>query len=270
MNKKSSEGRPYISSIKRKFANQAVKQSTKSRTWHDGMFLADYAANEEHTVHKQLIVLDLNGTLVHRSAKVDGVRKTKARPGLSAFLSFALKNFAVMVWSSAQPGSIVSMLNSGFGAHAQDLVRVWDRRFCDLDGSYFSKSKSIKDLTRITDGFDLSKSPNCNVYGSYDGYLGVYPPKHGHWKLEDIVLVDDSESKAALQKDNHIFISTFAGQQHDFELDILKSYLQGYLDQKDALPHLLEYVKANPWLEYRRNFLANQDEVSIDFDEAHK
>ncbi|KAJ1645746.1 hypothetical protein LPJ64_002684, partial [Coemansia asiatica] len=202
--------KPYVSSIKRKLAKEAAKEAVKASVWRDDLYLADFAANEERTMHKQLIVLDLNGTLVHRLQKVGDTRKVVARPGLGEFLNFALENFAVMVWSSAQPASVVSMLKSGFGAHAQHLVRVWDRRFCDMEGKYFSKTKTIKDLSRITDGFDLSQSPNCNVYGTYDGYLGVYPAKQGHWKLEDIVLIDDSESKAALQKENHIFISTFA------------------------------------------------------------
>ncbi|KAJ2374758.1 hypothetical protein IW150_002922 [Coemansia sp. RSA 2607] len=227
------------------------------------MYTVDYSLNEAQSTHKQLIVLDLNGTLVYRQKRTGG-RLMVPRPGLEEFLDFALKNFAVMVWSSAQPASVLGMLDASFGEHASQLVRVWDRRFCHLDGNYFDKSSTVKDLRRITDGFNLSHSPHCSVYTSYNGYKGVNTENPGQWKLEDIILIDDSESKAFLQKDNHIFISTFSGQTYDSELSVLQTYLQKFLDNKDDYPHLLDYIKENPWLDYRKEATkTNTDEIEI-------
>ncbi|KAJ1725157.1 hypothetical protein LPJ53_000653 [Coemansia erecta] len=228
------------------------------------MYTVDYSLNEAQSTHKQLIVLDLNGTLVYREKRSGGGRVMVPRPGLDDFLDFALKNFAVMVWSSAQPASVLGMLDAGFGEYANQLVRVWDRRFCDLDGDYFDRSSSVKDLRRITNGFNLSQSPNRTAYRSYNGYTGVNTENPGQWKLEDIILIDDSESKAFLQKDNHVFISTFSGQTYDSELNTLQTYLQKYLDNKDNFPHLLDYIKQSPWLDYRKEATrTNTDEIDM-------
>ncbi|KAJ1901919.1 hypothetical protein LPJ66_000428 [Kickxella alabastrina] len=242
------------------------KAHVETIRWRDTWPTTEYALNEKSTEHKQLIVLDLNGTLLYRGPhQRDRPRVVMARPKLDEFLEFATKHFAVMVWSSAQPENIMSMLKESFGDHEKKLVRVWDRRFCDLSGSYFSKAQSIKDLTRITDGFTLADSPNSNVYGTYEGHLGIFPEKQDHWKVENIILVDDSESKAAMQKDNHIFVSTYTGSWRDGELGVLTTYLHNYLCQKEKYPDLLGYVKDNSWIEFRNNVVRlNTDEINME------
>ncbi|KAJ2792913.1 hypothetical protein H4R20_006714, partial [Coemansia guatemalensis] len=232
----------------------------QGRYWRDTWALTDYEANERNTTHKQLIVLDLNGTLLCRQSRnVNGLRKVVPRPYLDEFLKFAVDNFAVMVWSSAQPGNINEMLKKTMSPHWERFVRVWDRRFCGLDGSYFYKSNSIKDLARICDGFSLEDSPTRNVYGTYEGYKGICSDKQGHWKLENIIIVDDSESKTALQKDNHVFIQSFEvfnpatknDGSTDEELLKLKQYLTAYLEQNEPRQSLVSYMKEHPWLEFR-------------------
>ncbi|KAI9506534.1 NLI interacting factor-like phosphatase-domain-containing protein [Coemansia spiralis] len=223
--------------------------------WEDKWVLADYAQNERATAHKELIVLDLNGTLLKREKhRKDKTRMAYARPHLPEFLAFAVENFAVMVWSSAQPGNINNMLEGLMSPYYKSFVRVWDRRFCQLDGRYFGKSSSLKDLRRITDGFTLMDSSTRNAYGTYDGYLGICPEKRDHWKMENVILVDDSKSKAAQQKGNHIFISSYDGPKtnpDDDELLKFTDYLKGYLARKSEYSDLLSYLSKHSWPEFR-------------------
>ncbi|KAJ2726885.1 hypothetical protein GGI07_000213 [Coemansia sp. Benny D115] len=216
-----------------------------------------------------MLVLDLNGTLMHRVSRVLGSAKAiRARPGLDRFLKFATANFAVMVWSSAQPFSVFNMIDMTFGSYESKLVRVWDRRFCNIDGKYFAKSQTIKDLRRITDGYHLGMSPYRSLLGEYDGFLGMCPDKKNHWKLDNILLIDDSEAKALRQKDNHILMSTYEGGKVDTELDLLIKYLQLYIDSKEHHLTLLDYVKEHKWQEFKRvstREKINEDEISINF-----
>ncbi|KAJ2555588.1 hypothetical protein EV175_002231 [Coemansia sp. RSA 1933] len=215
------------------------------------MALANCVQNERATTHSELIVLDLNGTLLMRSApRKDKGRIAYSRPHLQEFLKFATENFAVMVWSTAQPHNVNNMVKMMLNPYHEKFVRVWDRRFCDLNGRYFSKTPSIKDLRKITDGYTLADSPNRNIYGTYKGYLGICQEMSDHWKMENIILIDDSESKAALQKENHIFISSFEGrtsQLDDIELLKLTQYLQAYLQNKAQHQNLVTYMAKHPW-----------------------
>ncbi|KAJ1846371.1 hypothetical protein LPJ70_002074, partial [Coemansia sp. RSA 2708] len=241
-------------------ASRGVYLLPPGSRWRDGWYHIDFEMNERNSTHKELIVLDLNGTLLMRGPRnKDGSRSGFGRPYLGEFLRFALDNFAVMVWSSAQPSSIADMLNKLLAPYCKEFVRVWDRRFCDLDGPYFSKAQSVKDLERIFNGFNLADSPNCDIYGTYDGFTGVDAGSKGKWSLESTIIVDDSESKTALQKDNHIFVSTFNdplatnkdNSPADSELLKLKNYLEVYTAQKEQYPSLLDYIRAHPWLEFR-------------------
>ncbi|KAJ1730097.1 hypothetical protein LPJ61_003201 [Coemansia biformis] len=237
----------------------SVLLSAKGPKWNDTWDLASFDANERNTTHQQLIVLDLNGTLLHRTQKNNGVRKGYPRPHLGEFLRFALDNFAVMVWSSAQPATIEEMLRKLLQPYCTEFVRVWDRRYCELGGSYFEKATSIKDLQRICDGFGLDQSPYRDTYGKYSGYRGACAEMKGHWTIDNIILVDDTETKAARNKDNHIHVSTFGNPNTpretraptDDELLKLKQYLGGYVEKKASFPSLVAYLKEYPWTEFR-------------------
>ncbi|KAJ2846607.1 hypothetical protein IWW36_004270 [Coemansia brasiliensis] len=231
----------------------------QDRVWKDEWFHIKFEENERNCAHKELLVLDLNGTLVWRGPrKKNKSRDGYPRPFLNEFLKFAVDNFAVMVWSSAQPASIADMLNKMLSPYHKQFIRVWDRRFCDIEGEYFAKSRTVKDLERIFNGFSLADSPNFNVYGTYNGYTGMCSDAKGKWTIENTVIVDDSASKTALQKDNHIFISPFKdplrtnpdGSPADNQLLKLKEYLEGYTAHKEQYPALLDYLKTHPWLEF--------------------
>ncbi|KAJ2123726.1 hypothetical protein IW147_002319 [Coemansia sp. RSA 720] len=245
---------------KKNVANKYVYLVPQGKKWRDEWFHINFEANERKSTHKELIVLDLNGTLVWRGPRnQDKSRNGYPRPYLGEFLRFALDNFAVMIWSSAQPASVSDMMNKMLSPYCKEFVRVWDRRFCDLDGQYFNKAHTVKDLDRIVSGFSLGDSPHCNVYGTFNTYTGICSDAKDKWTLNNMIIVDDSESKTALQKDNHIFVSSFEnplaikkdGSPADDELLRFKHYLEAYVSQREQYPNLLDYLTANPWLAYR-------------------
>ncbi|KAJ2747337.1 hypothetical protein GGI20_000588 [Coemansia sp. BCRC 34301] len=230
----------------------SAKLAPPQSAWQDHWMSCDYSKNEAHTKHRQLIVLDLNGTLIKRGPRNnDKTRTAYARPHLASFLQFALNHFAVMVWSSAQPNSVNNMLQVFMSEQHRRFVRVWDRRFCDIDGYYFSKAQTTKDLLKITSGYSLADSPHRDVYGIYKGYLGIAPEMKDHWTLENIVLVDDSETKAVRQKDNHLHVSSFENLRHDDELLYLQHYFEAYIASQDKYPNLVGYLSEHPWPEFR-------------------
>ncbi|KAJ2884119.1 hypothetical protein H4R27_002316 [Coemansia aciculifera] len=241
----------------------SAKLSPAQSAWQDHWTPFDYAKNEAKTKHRQLIVLDLNGTLIKRGPRNNDKSRTGyARPHLLNFLQFILNHFAVMVWSSAQPYSVYNMLQMFMNEQQKRFVRVWDRRFCDLDGFYYGKAQTTKDLLKITSGYSLADSPHKDAYDTYKGYLGIAPEMKDHWTLENIVLVDDSETKAVRQKENHVHVSSFEDLRYDDELLKLHNYLEIFIASQDKYPNLVDYLKKHPWPEFRDRTSSEQPPVS--------
>ncbi|KAJ1679014.1 hypothetical protein EV182_002901, partial [Spiromyces aspiralis] len=216
------------------------------------------------------------------------------RENLAKFLDFLFKNFAVMVWSSAQPRNVHYMITKVFGNHKEKLVRVWDRRHCTLDGDYFSKSKSIKDLERLFSGWSLKDSPfkdvapalycqdlRSNATGSSssssnDENIGEASLRSQRfkWDLRTTLLIDDSESKATKQPENHICVSEYTRSTSDDELLVLMSYLREVLEyvksktdgdksggQQDCI-NIREFTRGNPWTRFCDAYSKKQCEKS--------
>lgn len=98
---------------------------------------------------RKLLILDMNGTLVFRSAhtrreyhrpKFPGdappplrpLRTVHARPYLGSFTAYLFHTqtrqwLDTMVWSSAQPHSVADMVDKCFGERKGGLVAVWAR-----------------------------------------------------------------------------------------------------------------------------------------------
>ncbi|CAE6477030.1 unnamed protein product [Rhizoctonia solani] len=103
---------------------------------------------------RKLLVLDLNGTLVLRSPRTyNAPRAVMPRPFSKTFKEYVFRegsHLDVMVWSSAQPHSVHSMLESFFGSDRNRLVGVWARDTLGLASEHYSqKVQTIKDLNTI-------------------------------------------------------------------------------------------------------------------------
>ncbi|CAE6481913.1 unnamed protein product [Rhizoctonia solani] len=103
---------------------------------------------------RKLLVLDLNGTLVLRSPRTyNAPRTVMPRPFSKTFKDYVFRqgsHLDVMVWSSAQPHSVHSMLESFFESDRNRLVGVWARDTLGLASEHYSqKVQTIKDLNTI-------------------------------------------------------------------------------------------------------------------------
>ncbi|KIY72494.1 hypothetical protein CYLTODRAFT_486329 [Cylindrobasidium torrendii FP15055 ss-10] len=140
---------------------------------------------------RKLIVLDLNGALLHRTKSSKGIR---LRPHLDLFVAFIFHPTTrdwldAMVWSSAQPQNVSRMVSSAFGKHETALLDVWTRDKMDLTpDAYKRKVQTVKDLRKVWAAF----------------------PQHSQ---ATTILVDDSPAKARLQPYNQICLSEYVGGQ---------------------------------------------------------
>ncbi|PIL32551.1 hypothetical protein GSI_05254 [Ganoderma sinense ZZ0214-1] len=131
---------------------------------------------DEPATSRKLLVLDLNGTLLHRAphtfrpksrtATVDSrkrdrhsnflprLRPVHPRPYMPAFRNYLFHSrtkewLDVMVWSSAQPHSVGDMVDKCFEEHKDDLLAVWARDTLGLSNDhYFRKVQTVKDLAK--------------------------------------------------------------------------------------------------------------------------
>ena len=102
---------------------------------------------------RKLLVLDLNGTLLIRSARsrtASGLqlRPVQPRPYMQSFRQylFCLETKAwldTMVWSSAQPHSVDDMVNKVFGTTKSELKAVWNRKSLGLSEDDYREYTSL-------------------------------------------------------------------------------------------------------------------------------
>ncbi|KAI8051108.1 HAD-like domain-containing protein, partial [Syncephalis plumigaleata] len=158
-----------------------------------------------------LLVLDLNGTLIHRTKKT---KQFYARPHLGEFLERVLKRYAVLIWSSARPENVRLMASHCFKEYEtyHYLAALWDRRaFQFTREEYAGNPVTVKNLEFIWNW------RTC-------------------WHARNTLIVDDSPEKVERQPKNWIYLSTFTNtqeQQNDSELLRLATYLEEIANVKD-------------------------------------
>ena len=137
-----------------------------------------------------LLVLDVNGLLVHRSReKLPGLKADLVhgrtwvydRPHTDEFLSWALQRFTVGVWSSARADNLEPLVAHVFGPQRRKNLRfAWSQEQCTTDGTVATKGgrgrtgnkpRFLKELSRLAAA--------------------------GHGTLTSTLLVDDDIYKAA-------------------------------------------------------------------------
>ncbi len=120
-----------------------------------GVFGAAFWVNKRKRV---LIVLDLNGVLLHRMFSREALNcpppqhsvgnfHVWVRPGVDEFLDFVFEHFDVAVWSSARRYNIEPLVSLIF--KDRPLVFVWDQSFCLKDGFLDEKPLFLKQMSTI-------------------------------------------------------------------------------------------------------------------------
>ncbi|ORY00618.1 HAD-like protein [Basidiobolus meristosporus CBS 931.73] len=200
----------------------------------------EQASPREHLIEEQgpsvsaknLLILDLNGTLLVRSKKSKAIYM---RPHVPEFVEFILKNFAVIVWSSARPENVNRMILKVFKHRRSLLLDVWDRSHLHLDEKdYYRKVDVVKDLTWVWE-------------------------KHTQWNKTNTVLIDDTEHKGQLQPDNHICLTEFIkGDTGDNELLNVRAYLEVFL--QGSMDDIQSYIRDNAYVPSKTDDLS-ADEI---------
>ncbi|KAF9782504.1 hypothetical protein BJ322DRAFT_1009786 [Thelephora terrestris] len=170
---------------------------------------------------RKLLVLDLNGTLLHRSPRaIKGgsrypmpgqqgfrprLRSVHSRPYMPSFKSYifhpSTKGWLdVMVWSSAQPHSVDDMVDKCFYDEKHHFVAVWARDTLGLPQHLYNrKVQTLKDLN----------IPWSKLFPPSD-LPAAKPSPTSHHNALSTLLMDDSPLKAELQPYNHLCVKEYS------------------------------------------------------------
>jgi len=168
------------------------------------------AASKSHI----LLILDLDETLIYATrskldigepAYVDPYYVYR-RPGLQAFLEGINDYFDIAIWSSADDAYVHDIVKEVI-PETIPLKFVWGRSRCsmkrnDLDEYYFEKR-----LDKV---------------------------KKQGYRMEHILIVDDTREKSRSNYGNAVHITEYTGQAEDLELSLLMKYLISLKDTENV------------------------------------
>ena len=179
-----------------------------------------------------LVVLDLNGTLLYRTRR--GGSDFLARPRVYEFLHYMLSNHHVMIWSSARPHNVSSMVDKLFTKEqSKELVGVWGRDTLRLTAkAYEQKAQVYKQLSWIWKDETI---------------LAANPDPVDYWNQENTVLIDDSVEKAASEPHSIIKIDEFEGEKEQLEADVLGQVVK-YLEVLRSERDVSAYMRSKPFV----------------------
>ena len=154
----------------------------------------------------KLLILDLDETLIHSTATKLNLQEdfkfqkyyVYKRPHLTWFLTEVSKHFRIGVWSAADEQYVEKIVEQILPKNIV-LEIMWGQSWCsfkeDIKGNYVHYEKRLLKLTKL------------------------------NFKMESIILIDDNEENARINKENTILIKPFKGKETDNELKYLFDYL---------------------------------------------
>ncbi|OAA45303.1 NIF domain protein [Beauveria brongniartii RCEF 3172] len=182
-----------------------------------------------------LIVMDLNGTLLHRPSK----RRAShfiARPHARIFMDYLLSTFSVAVWSSARPHNVQAMVASLLTpAQRQRCLVVWGREHMGLSSAdYDARVQCYKRLARVW-------GDRCVMAAHPDAQGGG----RGRWDQSNTVLVDDSAEKARSEPHNLLRIPEYLGPEA--ESQHVLPQVHDYINELAWQADISQYIRENPF-----------------------
>ncbi|KAF7448314.1 phosphoprotein phosphatase [Pyrenophora tritici-repentis] len=180
-----------------------------------------------------LVILDLNGTVLFRPNR--NSRTMIARPFLQPFLRYLFDNFKVMVWSSAKPENVKSLVSQALDNDLRSkLVDVWGRESFGLSASHYAKNVQVyKNLKLVW----------CR------GQIQSFHPDYetgGRFGQHNTVLIDDSAIKASAQPYNLLEIPEFSATPDQMNGDVLRE-VAGYLEALRWQTDVSSFIKTEPF-----------------------
>jgi RNA polymerase II subunit A small phosphatase-like protein len=158
---------------------------------------------------RKLLILDLDETLIFGTPEpmdrgVDFMVTDQyyiyKRPHLSKFLSYCLGSFSVAVWTSSTKDYAEVVVQNIFREQFQQLQFLWARERCTRQfDPEIKESYWVKNLRKL---------------------------KNKGYRLESVLIVDDSPKKLQKNYGNHIHVSPYLGAIEDNELLLLIQYLE--------------------------------------------
>lgn len=183
-----------------------------------------------------LVVIDLNGTVLHRPDRRHGAR-FEARQHAQPFVTYCVETFWVVIWSSARPDNVRRMVDQLLTPAARrEVIAVWGRdRFGLTEADYNARTQCYKRLTTLwADPLVRSAYPRTRA-----GFEG------GCWNQGNTVLIDDSAEKARGEPHNAITLPEFTGGA-DVAADVLPR-VHDYLNELCYQEDVSAYMRANPF-----------------------
>ncbi|TGJ86011.1 hypothetical protein E0Z10_g2768 [Xylaria hypoxylon] len=180
-----------------------------------------------------LVVVDLNGTLLHRPSRHSPTRFVE-RPFARSFLSYCVNTFTVAIWSSARPENVKNMCAQLLTPEDRaKVVAVWGRNNFGLTkGDYNLRVLCYKRLTALWNDPAVAASHPMAANGE-------------KWSQVNTVLVDDSVDKARSEPFNLVQIPEFVGNAQ--EPGFVLPQVHDYLNECSQQSNISAYMKGQPF-----------------------
>ncbi|TRX96158.1 hypothetical protein FHL15_002882 [Xylaria flabelliformis] len=180
-----------------------------------------------------LVVVDLNGTLLHRPNRHNPTRFVE-RPYARSFLSYCVNTFTVVVWSSARYQNVSNMCQQLLTPEdSAKVVAVWSRDNFGLSKNDFNQRvQCYKRLTALWNDPVVAASHPMAKSGE-------------KWSQLNTVLVDDSMEKARTEPFNLIQIPDFQGDAK--ESGFVLPQVHDYLNECSQQANISAYMKGQPF-----------------------
>lgn len=181
-----------------------------------------------------LVVIDLNGTLLHRR-KANSSFESRAHA--REFIAYCVQTFWVVIWSSATPENVNRMVPQLLAPHINSqVVAVWGRdKFGLSPADYSKRTQCYKRLTRLWE--------DPRIRGSYPRDRPGF--ENGAWDQGNTVLIDDSIEKARSEPHNAITLPEYTGGV-DIDQDVLPA-VHEYLNELCYQEDVSAYIRAHPF-----------------------
>ncbi|MFP2907054.1 NIF family HAD-type phosphatase [Pyxidicoccus sp. 3LFB2] len=168
-----------------------------------------------------LLILDLDETLLHaREAPLERAAdfhlfgySVYLRPHLERFLTECAARFRLAVWSSASDDYVAEVVRRSFPPALRPEF-VWGRSRC----TFSVDSRRVQE-----DGY-------LDPASHYNYAKKLHKLKRKGYRLERVLVVDDTPAKCADNYGNAIYVREFEGSEHDDELLLLGRYLATLAD----------------------------------------